>query len=117
MEENNESIEHPEKIYSKIIDKEFITYKFNQIVLGTKKLISNNTNFKDYSKEYEEITKITTFKNPDEEYFPLLKNEEIVSLSRVKFSYDSRKNKTRKIPKLLSSNKIKIRKFNLMISL
>ena len=111
MEENKENIEHPEKIYSKIIDREFITYKFNQIVLGTKKLISNNINFKDYSKEYEEITKITTFKNPDEEYFPLLKNEEIVSLSRVKFSYDSRKNKTKKIPKLLSSNKIKIKKF------
>lgn len=106
MEENSEN-EHPEKIYSKIIDKEYITFKFNQIVLGTKKLISNNTNFKDYSKEYEEITKITTFKNPDEEYFPLLKNEEIVSLSRVKFSYDSRKNKLKKVPK------IKIKKFKL----
>ena len=35
MEENNESIELPEKIYSKIIDKEFITYKFNQIISGT----------------------------------------------------------------------------------
>ena len=111
MGDNIENIQHPEKIYSKIIDKEYITFKFNEIVLGTKKLISNNTNFKDYSKEYEEITKITTFKNPDEDYFLLLKNEEIVSLSRAKFSYDSRKNKIKKIPKLLSS-KIKIKKFN-----
>ena len=111
MGDNIENIQHPEKIYSKIIDKEYITFKFNEIVLGTTKLIYNNTNFKDYSKEYEEITKITTFKNPDKDYFPLLKNEEIVSLSRAKFSYDSRKNKIKKIPKLLSS-KIKIKKFN-----
>ena len=111
MEEHLASIDS-EQIYSKIIDKEFITFKLNQIVLGTKKLISNNANFKDYSKGYEEITKITTFKYPDEDVFPLLKNEELISLSRVKYSYDSRKNKSRKKPKLLS-NRISLKKFKL----
>ena len=72
MEENISNTE-PNNIYSKIIDNKYITLKFNQIVLGTKKLITNSTNFKDYSKEYEEVTKITTFKSPDEDYFPLLK--------------------------------------------
>lgn len=111
MEDHLTSIDS-EKIYSKIIDKEFITFKFNQIVLGTKKLISNNTNFKDYSKGYEEVTKITTFKYPDEDYFPLLKNEELISLSRMKYSYDSRKNKLKKKTKL-SSNRINLKKFKL----
>ena len=111
MEDHLTSIDS-EKIYSKIIDKEFITFKFNQIVLGTKKLISNNANFKDYSKGYEEITKITTFKYPDEDYFPLLKNEELISLSRVKYSYDSRKNKLRKNSKL-PSKRIILKKFKL----
>ena len=111
MEDNLTNIDS-EKIYSKIIDKEFITFKFNQIVLGTKKLISNNANFKDYSKGYEEITKITTFKYPDEDYFPLLKNEELISLSRVKYSYDSRKNKLRKNSKL-PSKRIILKKFKL----
>ena len=114
MEEHVTNIDL-DNIYSKIIDKEYITFKFNQIVLGTKKLISNNLNFKDYSKEYEEITKITTFKSPDEDYFPLLKNEELVSLGRVKYSYDSRKNKLIKKPKLLSY-KTNLKKYKLKIN-
>ena len=114
MEEHVTNIDL-DNIYSKIIDKEYITFKFNQIVLGTKKLISNNLNFKDYSKEYEEITKITTFKSPDEDYFPLLKNEELVSLGRVKYSYDSRKNKFIKKPKLLSY-KTNLKKYKLKIN-
>ena len=83
MEENNINIDN---IYSKIIDKNYTNYEVNQIVLGTKKLIANNNSFKDYSKEYEEVTKLTTFKTPDEEYFPLLKNEEFISLTRIKYS-------------------------------
>ena len=90
MEENNINIDN---IYSKIIDKNYTNYEVNQIVLGTKKLIANNNSFKDYSKEYEEVTKLTTFKTPDEEYFPLLKNEEFISLTRIKYSYNSRRNK------------------------
>ena len=113
MKKNFTSNEDQENIYSKIIDKEYTKFKFNKIVLGTKKLISNNINFKDYSKEYEEITKITTFKNPDEEYFPLLKNEEFVSLCRTKYSYDSRKNKLKK--NSIYSSKPKIKKFSLRI--
>ena len=110
MKENINTKIGQENIYSKIIDKEYTKFKFNKIVLGTKKLISDSINFKDYSKEYEEITKITTFKNPDEEYFPLLKNEEFVSLVRTKYSYDSRKNKIKKLPKY--SSKTKLKKFN-----
>ena len=111
--EKNITNNEPNNIYSKIIDNKYIALKFNQIVLGTKKLITNSTNFKDYSKEYEEVTKITTFKSPDEDYFPLLKNEEFVSLGRIKYSYDSKKNKNKK-PKLISSlfrNK-KMKKFS-----
>lgn len=112
MEENITNTESS-NIYSKIIDKKYITLKFNQIVLGTKKLITNSNNFKDYSKEYEEVTKITTFKSPDEDYFPLLKNEEFVSLGRVKYSYDSTKKKIKK-SKLISSlyGKSKLKKFS-----
>ena len=114
MEENkNITNTEPNNIYSKIIDKKYTSLKFNQIVLGTKKLITNSTNFKDYSKEYEEVTKITTFKSPDEDAFPILKNEEFVSLGRVKYSYDSRKNRTKKT-KLISHlfGKKKIKKFS-----
>ena len=62
MEENNNN----DNIYSKILEKDYTTYEFNQIVLGTKKLIANSINFKDFSKEYEEVTKLTTFKTPDD---------------------------------------------------
>ena len=33
-----------EKIYTKILGKDYTSYKFNKIVLGTKRLISNNIN-------------------------------------------------------------------------
>ena len=42
-----------EKIYSKIIGKDYISYKFNKIVLGTKRLVSSNLNYNDFSKEYD----------------------------------------------------------------
>ena len=112
MKENSNVKKENENIYSKIIDKEYTNFKLNKIILGTKQLISNNINFKDYSKEYEEITKITTFKTPDEDYFPLLKNKEYISLTRIQYSYDSRKNKIKKFPKFFTP-KSSMKKFTL----
>ena len=97
-----------DNIYSKILDKEYLNYKFNQIVLGTKNLVTNNSNFKDFSKEYEDVTKLTTFKIPDEDYFPLLRNKKFVSLGRNQYKYDSKKKKTKKskiLTKLFKSSK------------
>ena len=97
-----------DNIYSKILDKEYLNYKFNQIVLGTKNLVTNNNSFKDFSKEYEDVTKLTTFKIPDEDYFPLLRNKEFVSLGRNQYKYDSRKKKAKKLKiltKLFKSSK------------
>ena len=50
---NYESEEKPKKIfnldlkkvYSKILGRDFVSYKFNKIILGTKRLISNNLNY------------------------------------------------------------------------
>ena len=78
-----------EKIYTKILSKDFISYKFNKIVLGTKRLISNNLNYNDFSKEYDDKTKIISFKYPNLDYFPLHKNMELISLGKVKYSYNS----------------------------
>ena len=82
-----------EKIYSKIIGKDYISYKFNKIVLGTKRLVSSNLNYNDFSKEYDEKTKITCFKYPDIGCFPISKNFQFVSLGRMRYSYDSTKSK------------------------
>ena len=78
-----------EKIYTKILSKDFISYKFNKIVLGTKRLISNNLNYNDFSKEYDDKTKIISFKYPNLDYFPLHKNMELISLGKVKYSFNS----------------------------
>ena len=98
---NNYSEEKPknvvkydlEKIYSKILGKDYISYKFNKIVLGTKRLISNNLNYNDFSKEYDDITKIVSFKYPNLDNFPISKNLELIPLGKVRFSYDSTKNR------------------------
>ena len=96
---NNYSEEKPknvvkydlEKIYSKILGKDYTSYKFNKIVLGTKRLISNNLNYNDFSKEYDDITKIVSFKYPNLDNFPISKNLELIPLGKVRFSYDSTK--------------------------
>ena len=96
---NNYSEEKPknvvkydlEKIYSKILGKDYISYKFNKIVLGTKRLISNNLNYNGFSKEYDDITKIVSFKYPNLDNFPISKNLELIPLGKVRFSYDSTK--------------------------
>ena len=80
-----------EKIYSKILGKDYTSYKFNKIVLGTKRLISNNLNYNDFSKEYDDITKIVSFKYPNLDCFPISKNFELISLGKVRYSYDSTK--------------------------
>ena len=98
---NNYSEEKPknvvkydlEKIYSKILGKDYISYKFNKIVLGTKRLISNNLNYNGFSKEYDDITKIVSFKYPNLDNFPISKNLELIPLGKVRFSYDSTKNR------------------------
>ena len=82
-----------EKIYSKILGKDYISYKFNKIVLGTKRLISNNLNYNGFSKEYDDITKIVSFKYPNLDNFPISKNLELIPLGKVRFSYDSTKNR------------------------
>jgi len=82
-----------EKIYFKILGKDYISYKFNKIVLGTKRLISNNLHYNDFSKEYDDKTKIISFKYPHLEYFPLQKNLGLISLGKIKYSYDSTKRK------------------------
>ena len=80
-----------EKIYTKILGKDYTSYKFNKIVLGTKRLISNNINYNDFSKEYDDITKIVSFKYPNLDCFPISKNFELISLGKVRYSYDSTK--------------------------
>ena len=90
-----------EKVYSKILGKDYISYKFNKIVLGTKRLVSNNHNYNDFSKEYDEKTKISTFKYPNLDIFPITKNFELIPLGKIKYSYDSTKGRIRSglIPK------------------
>ena len=96
---NYESEEKPKKIfnldlkkvYSKILGRDFVSYKFNKIILGTKRLISNNLNYNDFSKEYDECTKISSFKYPDINFFPISKNPELISLGKVRYSYDATK--------------------------
>ena len=96
---NCESEEKPKKIfnldlkkvYLKILGKDFVSYKFNKIILGTKRLISNNLNYNDFSKEYDDCTKISSFKYPDINYFPISKNPELISLGKVRYSYDATK--------------------------
>ena len=83
---NYESDERPkniinmdlQKIYLKILGRDFVSYKFNKIILGTKRLISNNLNYNDFSKEYDDITKISSFKYPDINVFPISKNSELL---------------------------------------
>lgn len=96
-----------EKIYFKILGKDYVSYKFNKIVLGTKRLISNNLHYNDFSKEYDDKTKIISFKYPHLEYFPLQKNMELISLGKVKYSYDSTKRKINSKPFLNLSSKSK----------
>lgn len=96
-----------EKIYFKILGKDYISYKFNKIVLGTKRLISNNLHYNDFSKEYDDKTKIISFKYPHLDYFPMLKNMELISLGKVKYSYDSTKRKINSKPFLNLNNKSK----------
>lgn len=96
---NYESEEKPKKVfnldlkkvYSKILGRDFVSYKFNKIILGTKRLISNNLNYNDFSKEYDECTKISSFKYPDINFFPISKNPELISLGKVRYSYDATK--------------------------
>ena len=106
MEENSKNYESEEKskkivtldlekIYSKILGKDFVTYKFNKIILGTKRLISNNIIYNDFSKEYDDITKISSFKYPDINYFPISKNLELISLGKIRYSYDSTKKRVK----------------------
>ena len=82
---------HLEKIYSKILGKDYVSYKFNKIILGTKRLISNNLNYNDFAKEYDDVTKISSFKYPDINFFPISKNPELISLGKVRYLYDSTK--------------------------
>ena len=94
---NYESDERPkniinmdlQKIYLKILGRDFVSYKFNKIILGTKRLISNNLNYNDFSKEYDDITKISSFKYPNINVFPISKNSELISLVKVRYLYDS----------------------------
>ena len=94
---NYESDERPkniinmdlQKIYLKILGRDFVSYKFNKIILGTKRLISNNLNYNDFSKEYDDITKMSSFKYPDINVFPISKNSELISLGKVRYLYDS----------------------------
>ena len=100
---NNYSEEKPknvvkydlEKIYSKILGKDYTSYKFNKIVLGTKRLISNNLNYNDFSKEYDDITKIVSFKYPNLNCFPISKNFELISLGKIRYSHDSTKKRAK----------------------
>ena len=80
-----------EKIYTKILGKDFVSYKFNKIILGTKRLISNNINYNDFSKEYDDVTKVSSFKYPDINYFPIAKNFEIIPIGKVRYLYDATK--------------------------
>ena len=104
-----------EKIYSKILGKDYTSYKFNKIVLGTKRLISNNLNYNDFSKEYDDITKIVSFKYPNLDCFPISKNLELISLGKVRYSYDSTKKRAQSgiFPHIDKSSKNK--KYNLFL--
>ena len=104
-----------EKIYSKIIGKDFVSYKFNKIILGTKRLISNNLNYNDFAKEYDDCTKISSFKYPDINFFPISKNPELISLGKVRYSYDATKKRIQS--SVFNSNKYinKNKNYNLFL--
>ena len=91
-----------QKIYLKILGRDFVSYKFNKIILGTKKLVSNNLNYNDFSKEYDDITKIASFKYPGISIFPISKNSELISLGKIRYLYDSTKKRVQS--SVLNSN-------------
>ena len=104
-----------EKIYSKILGKDYTSYKFNKIVLGTKRLISNNLNYNDFSKEYDDITKIVSFKYPNLNCFPISKNYELISLGKLRYSHDSTKKRAKSSIFPNIDNKSKNKQHNLFL--
>ena len=78
-------------IYSSIIDHEAENFNKKDILLKTKRLVANSSKFLRYSKEYQKTTNKLTFKTPDQDIYPLLRNEKYLSLNQKVYNFDSTK--------------------------
>lgn len=91
-----------ENIYSRF--KYQKKYQLTEILKTTKDVIVNSSKYKDYSKDYYHTTHINTFKKPEIEAYPIIKNKELIPLNNTIFRASTERKKKKEKKKLLLNN-------------
>ena len=91
-----------ENIYSRF--KYHKKYQLTEILKTTKDVIVNSSKYKDYSKDYYHTTHINTFKQPEIEAYPIIKNKELIPLNKTIFRVSTERKKKKEKKKLLLNN-------------
>ena len=67
-----------------------------EILKSTKDLVVNSRKYRSYSRDYNMTTHINSFKRPEIETYPIIRNTELIPLNRTLFDYSPEKAKNNK---------------------
>ena len=66
-----------------------------EILKSTKALVVNSRKYRTYSRDYNMTTHINSFKRPEIETYPIIKNTELIPLNKTLFDYSPEKAKNK----------------------
>lgn len=66
-----------------------------EILKSTKDLVVNSRKYRSYSRDYNMTTHINSFKRPEIETYPIIKNTELIPLNKTLFDYSPEKAKSK----------------------
>ena len=64
-----------------------------EILKSTKDLVVNSRKYRSYSRDYNMTTHINSFKRPEIETYPIIRNTELIPLNKTLFDYSPEKAK------------------------
>ena len=67
-----------------------------EILKSTKDLVVNSRKYRSYSRDYNMTTHINSFKRPEIETYPIIRNTELIPLNKTLFDYSLEKAKNNK---------------------